>query len=81
MRANIPKDKTKGPKNNGNKIWPIPAKTVADVVGCSENMVRAIRREARSEDTELGTRIAVADRLLEDGANKLLQEVKRVVRF
>lgn len=77
----ITNKKTKCPKNRGAEIWPIPAKTVAQTVGCSENMVRSIRRGKRNADTELGAKIEVADKLLSDGANKLLSEVKRLITF
>lgn len=54
---------------------------IAEAVGCSPNTVKAVRNGQRNKDTDLGQRIEVAELLLVEGQNKLIQEVKRVVQF
>ena len=75
------KDKNKKsirPKNN-KVVWRPPAKVVAEVVGCGETTVRAVRRGDRPDETDLGKSITLADELLEKGTNLLIEEVKKVV--
>lgn len=69
--------KTRCPKNEAIRV---PARVVAQVVGCSASTVKAIRQDERSDDTELGRRIRIAEDLLTDGSNLLLKEVKRIVK-
>jgi hypothetical protein len=71
------KKKTKNPKTE--KL--VSSEMVAGVVGCSSSMVRQVRSGDRSQDTDLGQTIMVADILLEEGTNKLIQEVKRIIKI
>ena len=67
--------KTKCPKTQSKRI---PHWMVAEVVGCSLSMVKAVRNNQRSNETALGQRIEVAEILLQD---KLINEVKKLVQF
>lgn len=52
---------------------------VSEAVGCSTSLVRQVRSGERSGDTPTGQRIEIADMLLEEGLDKLVLEVKRIV--
>ncbi|TAN15155.1 MAG: hypothetical protein EPN37_10285 [Chitinophagaceae bacterium] len=52
---------------------------VAEVVGCSREYVGKVLQGKRKQDTEISENIMLADSLLEEGMNKLIEEVKRVV--
>ena len=54
---------------------------VAYTVGASKSTVKAIRNGNRSNETDLGQRVQIAEMLIEDGQNKLLEEVKRIVQI
>lgn len=54
---------------------------ISEVVECSPVTVKKVLNGARSQDTNLGQSIMIADMLLEEGMNKLINEVKRVVKF
>lgn len=54
---------------------------IAEVVDCSPRMVRMVRDEKRSADTTTGQKIEVADMLLEEGMNKLITEVIKIVNI
>lgn len=54
---------------------------LAEVVECSDRMVRMVRSDARNADTTTGQKIEVADMLLEEGLNKLITEVKKIVKI
>jgi len=75
------KEKEKKSKCPKNKFLPVPASTVAEVVGCSTTTVKSIRQGKRSESTELGKKIKLADILLEQGSSALIQEVTKIVRI
>jgi hypothetical protein len=59
----------------------VTSTVVAEVVGCSKEMVTKVRSGRRNADTDKGQQIEVADMLLEEGMNKLVNEVKKLVRF
>lgn len=59
----------------------IPHWKIAEAVNASESMVKKVRSGDRSNETDLGQRIQIAEMLIEEGENKLLQEVKRVVQI
>lgn len=70
---------------NANKKIKRPKKiitkaVIADVVGCSLSTVKKVTTGGRSADTDLGTRIELADGLLEEGVNKVIADVKKIVR-
>lgn len=74
----MPKVNKNKSSRNKNLVKP---PLIADVVGCSEVMVRQVLKGERSGETELGGNILIAERLLNDGANRLIEEVKRIVKF
>jgi hypothetical protein len=59
----------------------ISHKTIAYVVECSPNTVKAVRNGQRSNETDLGQRIELAEILIVEGQNKLLDKVKELVQF
>lgn len=54
---------------------------IAYTVGASKSTVKAIRIGGRSQETETGQRVMIAEMLIEEGTNKLLEEVKRIVQI
>lgn len=78
----MPKYKNKKTNCPENKIsLPVPAKLVADMVGCSEAAVKAIRSGARNSETSTGKAIELADTLMEEGSNALINAVKEIVKI
>lgn len=75
------KEKEKKSKCPKNKIVSVPASTIADIVGCSPTTVKSVRQGKRSESTELGKKIKLADILLEQGSSALIKEVTKIVRI
>lgn len=59
----------------------VPVRWVADVAGSSESLVRMVRNGTRNADEGAGSRVKVAEMLLEEGINSLLDEVKRLVKI
>jgi hypothetical protein len=51
---------------------------VAEAVGCALSTVKAVRNGQRSNETDLGQRIEVAEILIQD---KLINEVKRLIQI
>jgi 2'-5' RNA ligase len=70
--------KSKCPKKHKPRV---AHKTIAYVVNCSPNTVKAIRNDQRNTQTDLGQRIELAEILIEEGQNKLLEKVKELVQF
>lgn len=60
---------------------PIPAHVTAKVAGCSESTVKKVRTNKRGVSGEVGERVALVDDLFKTGTNKLIEEIKRLVRF
>lgn len=78
----IHKDKNKKTTCSENKAkLSIPAKVVAEMVGCSEAAVKAIRSGARNAHTDTGKQIVLVETLLSEGSNALLNEVKKIVKI
>ena len=69
--------KTKCPKIKSK----VPRWMIAEAAQCTESTVKAIQNGYRSHETEAGQRIKVAQMLLEEGFNKLITEVKKLVAF
>ena len=67
--------------NRPKKVRKIPSSWIAEVSKTSPSMVRMVRNEARNTEKGAGLRVELAEMLLEEGVNKLLDEVKRVVNF
>lgn len=72
------KNKVKKPNRPKKRVSP---SLIAEVVGCSGSLVRQVISGDRSNETSMGQRIEIADMLLEEGLNKLVTEVKRVVKI
>lgn len=70
-------------KTNSLKKKPVrvPHSWIANAVGCSDSLVKAVRIGKRSNYSDAGQRIEVAEMLIDEGVNKLLAEVKKVVQF
>lgn len=69
-------------ENIKNTEWRVPASTIAGMVGCSSRMVNMVRAGLRGKrNGQLVERIQVAEILVDDKKNLLLQEVKHVVNF
>jgi hypothetical protein len=64
----------------GKKSVKIPAKMTAIAANSSHNTVEKVRAGKRVTG-KVAKRIMMADELLEQGTNKLIEEVKRVVNF
>jgi len=58
----------------------VTAKMVAMAAKSSEVLVRKVRAGKR-KNGKVAVRVQVADQLLGEGVNKLIEEVKRVVNF
>jgi hypothetical protein len=72
------KDRIKKLKSNKSKM--VTANVVADVVGCTPTFVRDVwAGDYGKRATETQENIEVATILLNEGANKLIQEVKKVL--
>ena len=54
-------------------------KEVADTIGCSVSYVKKVRARAVNMETPLALRILALDMVLQDGGNKLLAEVERIL--
>ncbi|MBY0244529.1 MAG: hypothetical protein K2Q03_03640 [Sphingobacteriaceae bacterium] len=57
-------------------IVPVPAKVVAEVVGCSVSLVKKVRTGLRSE-TKLCKKIVFAEQLISAGINQALKTTKK----
>jgi len=68
-------DKTKGTKKR------VSSTVVAEVVGCGKSTVTMVLKGQRNPNTNTGQRIEVANMLLEEGMDKLVNEVKRIVKI
>lgn len=53
---------------------------IAEVVDCSVGMVNDVLKGRRNNDTDLGTRIELADILLEEKVEQAIIDVKKVVK-
>lgn len=80
-RYNMAENSVNNSNSHSTTTKKIPHVWIADTVGCSESMVKQVRNGQRNKDTSLGQKIEVAEILLEDGRNKLLAEVKRILQF
>jgi hypothetical protein len=65
-------------KKSNNQSKRIPHWLIAEVVGCAPGTVKAVRNGQRSNETNLGQQIMVAEILIQD---KLINEVKKLVQF
>lgn len=54
---------------------------IATVADCSTTQVLRVLKNQRGRETALSERILVADTLIQEKENLLLQEVKRVMKF
>ena len=77
----MPQNKAFNSKRHRKNPKKVSNETIAEAVGASESTVKAIRNGRRSAETDLGQRIQIADMLFEEGQNKLLEEVKRIVHI
>ena len=73
--------KTDKSKSKRHKNLLATSTVVAGVVGCSSAAVRMIKSGKNTGYSDQAQRIQVAEMLLEEGANKLIEEVKRIVKF
>lgn len=72
---------SKGHKKTSKKIIEIPAGWVAEAVKCSESTVRSSRNGTRGNTGKVGQSIEIAELLLEEGVNQLIEAVKKVVKI
>lgn len=66
---------------NNKKHLPVPAEITADIVGCSVSYVKQVRNHFRASTSPKGRTIMVAETLLKEGSNALIEEVKRMVKL
>lgn len=66
-------------KVNAEKV--VTTDLIAEVVGCSKETVKKVRSGKRNADTDLGQSIQISEMLLKEGFTKLVDEVKRVIKF
>jgi len=59
----------------------IPASVTADIVGCSESLVKQVRTGDRNATKGAGAKVAVVDDLLTIGTTALIQHIKKVVKL
>jgi hypothetical protein len=72
------KDRSKKLKSNKSKM--VTANVVAEVVGCTPRFVHNVwAGDYNKRATETQENIEVATLFLEDGTNKLIQEVKKIL--
>lgn len=64
-----------------NREFAFPAWFIALLCGVSEDTVRRIRRGERSDESDKGQRVALAETLLPDKINPILQEVSKLVKI
>jgi hypothetical protein len=76
MKAENTNIKTKHPKKRK-----IPASMVCEICDCSVDLVRKGRRGELTGGGKLSERIAVAEIILPEKMNLLIEEVKRIVNF
>jgi cyanate lyase len=57
----------------------IPNKMIAEASGTSESLVKKVFAGKRSQDTDAGQKVILAEMLLDEGQNKLMQEVKKLL--
>lgn len=65
----------------GNRKWRVPAWVTAHLVGCDEDTVRKIRQGTRSGETDTGQMVELADTLLTDKINPIIQQVSDLVKI
>lgn len=64
--------KTKRPKKRAS------VGLISEVSKAAPTTVRQVLRGERSQETSIGQRIMISEMLLEEGMNKLIEEVKKV---
>ncbi|MDO3641942.1 hypothetical protein [Mucilaginibacter sp. L3T2-6] len=72
--------KTICPENETAEI-PLPAEKVAEITGKSTSLVKKVRTGKRNPDSDAGKAIQVVDDLWAYGSNKLITEIKRIVKL
>jgi len=59
----------------------IPASVTAEIVGCSESLVKQVRTGHRSANKGASAKVAVVDDLLNTGTTALIQHIKEIVKL
>ncbi|PZP39453.1 MAG: hypothetical protein DI598_19955 [Pseudopedobacter saltans] len=72
-------NKSKEIKNKCPKNW-VSRTMIAHVIGCGKTTVSAVFNGKRSSDTDLAQRIEVAEMLLSEGVEKVIDDVRKVVK-
>lgn len=72
--------KTRNTKNNIS-VAPVPAKEVAELVGCSESTVKKVRTGDRSAESVTGLKVKLFDEMYKEGSSTLINEITRIVKF
>lgn len=76
------KNKTFKTRNTKNiSVAPIPAKEVAELLGCSESTVKKVRTGNRTGESVTGLQVRVFDELIAEGSSLLIKEVVKRVKF
>lgn len=79
MNAKDKNKKTSCPENK--LVLPITHKVMSYVVEKSESLVKKVKSGKRNNKSETGQQIELAEKLLKEGSNALIEEVKRMVKL
>lgn len=73
--------KYKNKKTRCTKIYRFTAKEIADIAGISESYVKKIRLNPSIHTSSQAQQIIAIDETLQDGSDKLINEIKRIVQL
>lgn len=74
------KNKNQMCQNEARRVVPIPAKVVANIVGCSESAVHKVRNGHRSEKSKVGFKITRVEDLLDTCIEVAINNISELVR-
>lgn len=74
-------NKTSIQKSNRPKKNRVSSSMIAEVVKCSPSHVRMIRTKRRDSDSDLAQTIEVVEIILEERMEKMIEEVKQLVKL
>lgn len=60
---------------------PLSAEKVAEIVDCSVSLVKKVNTNHRKAETPTGEKIEMVNDLWAHGSNRLIEEIKRIVKL
>lgn len=74
------KNKNQMCQSEAKPIIPVPAKVIADIVGCSESLVEKVRGGYRNRNTKAGAKVIMAEDLMATCMRAAIDNVKLIIK-